>query len=79
MTKPVRRVTAFEYKVLYPKPRQVVVTLLVADGEDLIQFREKGRRQVYTVLVKDVFATAVRRHAAAVVQARKAARKGGAR
>lgn len=70
----VRRVTAGRYSVLYPgsrNAREIVVQL--APG-DLLQFREKGRRQVFALPIEEAFRLSVRRHAAASRQEHKAQR-----
>jgi hypothetical protein len=59
---PVRRRTIESYRVLYSKPSQIVVRL--APG-DVLQFRESGRRRVWTLAVDDAFRYAVRAQALA--------------
>jgi len=60
LTKPVHRVTRGAYRVLYSAPREVVVSLLEGD---LLGFREKGRKQVFTLPVDVAFRISVRNEA----------------
>lgn len=72
LKKPVRRVTARTYRILYSQPRAVVVTL--APG-DVIQFREQGRRAVFALPIDRAFSYAVRLHAEAQASIKRAERK----
>lgn len=56
----VTRITRAAYSVLYPAPRQIVVSL---GPGDVIRFREKGRREEWSVGVGEVFRWCVRRRA----------------
>ena len=58
LTKAVRRKTRFPYAVLYSgRARPIIVSL---EPGDVITFREAGRRQVWSVLIDQVFRQAVR-------------------
>ena len=56
----VTRKTRGSYRVLYSEPRPIVVRL--APG-DLLEFREHGRRQTWSLPVDLAFKLAVRRQA----------------
>lgn len=59
--KPVQRCTMQRYSVLFPgrseKAREIVVRI---DRDDIIRFREKGRRQWYDMPIDIAFGIAVK-------------------
>ena len=64
--KPVTRVTAAAYSVLYAgrrKARPIVVRLALMGGDDMIEFREKGTRQRWLLPVDTAFRAAIQRAA----------------
>jgi hypothetical protein len=61
----VKRRTRGAYRVLYRKPRRIVVTL--AQG-DLLVFRESGRRQAWSLNADTCFKYAVRLAAFAIAR-----------
>jgi len=67
LTRPVTRRTRGAYSVLYPRPRQIIVTL--ANG-DLLEFREAGRRAKWMLPIEAAFRQAVRAKAASDLAAR---------
>lgn len=73
LAKPVTRRTRGAYAVLYLKPRAIVVSL--AEG-DLLEFREAGRRQKWTLPIDAAFRYAVRLKAFADATERRQRRKG---
>jgi hypothetical protein len=72
ITKPVRRITKGSYSVLYVSARPIVVGI---EPGDIIAFREKGRRAVFTVPIDVIFRQAVRAHAARVSAEKRAKKK----
>lgn len=72
LTKKVRRKTMAEYRVLYSRPRAIIVTL--APG-DILEFREAGCRKSFPVAISRAFSYAVRLHAEAERTKRVAERK----
>ena len=72
LTKPVTRRTRGAYAVLYPRPRQIIVTL--AQG-DLLEFREAGRRARFPLPIDAAFRQAVRVKAVAEMADRIARKK----
>lgn len=58
--KAVTRVTRAAYSVLYPAPRQIVVS--IGPG-DVLRFREKGRHEEWSVGIGEAFRLCVRRRA----------------
>ena len=60
LEKQVSRKTKFTYKVLYNQPREIIVSLTPGD---VIEFREAGRKQRFSVEIHRVFSYAVRLHA----------------
>ena len=73
LKKPVSRCTEREYAVLYRKARPVVVTLLPPD--DMIEFRELGRRSRWLLPIDAAFRYAVQKKTLAEVAERRAKRK----
>jgi hypothetical protein len=55
--RPVARVTRSAYSTLYAERRQIVVR--IAPG-DLLEFREKGRRDWFLLAIDDAFGVAVK-------------------
>lgn len=55
--RPVQRVTVASYAVLYPQRRPIVVR--IAQG-DLLEFREKGRKQRFCLPIDTAFGIAVK-------------------
>jgi hypothetical protein len=73
LEKPVSRKTVSAYRVLYQKPRPVVVTL--CPGEERLEFRELGRRARFPLPIDIAFKYAVRLKATADAVERRAKRK----
>jgi len=73
LEKPVSRKTVHTYRVLYQKPRPVVVTL--CPGEERLEFRELGRRERFQLPIDTAFKYAVRLKALADDAERRAKRK----
>lgn len=69
--KTVSRVTQDSYRVLYQKPKPIVVTI----ERDTLAFREKRGRIAYRLPIDTVFAWAVRMEANRVRAEKKAAKK----
>lgn len=72
LNNPVRRETKNTYSVLYVKARPIVVGI---EPGDILTFREKGRRAVFTVPVDTIFRMAVRAHAARIAAEKRAKKK----
>lgn len=72
LRKSVKRRTVNQYRVLYNQPREIVVTLRPGD---IIEFREAGRRQSYSLAINTAFSYALKLHADALLRAKKEARK----
>lgn len=68
LNNPVHRLTRGSYSVLYPRPRQIVVSLEV---NDIITFREKGRKARFALPVDSAFRIAVRNAALAAKREKK--------
>lgn len=68
LNNPVHRLTRGSYAVLYARPRQIVVSLEV---NDIITFREKGRRARFAIPVDSAFRIAVRNAALAAKKEKK--------
>jgi hypothetical protein len=55
--RPVKRATTGQYAVLYRKARPIVVAI---ERQDILVFREKGRRSRWTLPIDTAFKYAVR-------------------
>ena len=69
----VQRVTTREYAVLYRRPRSIVVRI---EAGDVLEFREKGRRERWLLPIDTAFKYAVHLHARAEAAQRKIKKKG---
>lgn len=56
----ITRKTRCAYRILYQQPRQIVASFCPGD---IIEFREHGRRQRYSLPIDAAFRLAVRLHA----------------
>lgn len=73
LNKPLRRSTQSSYRVLFQKPRQIIVLLLPGD---ILGFKEKGRRSIFHLPIETAFRIAVREKARATAAEKKTAKKG---
>lgn len=77
LEKPVFRLTRAAFAVLHHRShRQIVVGL---EPGDVLTFREKGRRQRWSLAIDDVFRFAIRARAEADRREKRALRKEGRR